>query len=76
MDKKALLRFSYSDRSRARLIILQKIKFYSGFLETTKINVAKGPKIILNKNQLKPDLFFPCAIPAFINDNVPHPTAY
>jgi len=44
--------------------------------EMTKKKVANGPKNIVSKNQLKPDLFFPCAIPAFINVSVPHPTAY
>jgi hypothetical protein len=39
----------------------------------TRNNVAIGPKSSEMRNQLRPLLFFPWAIPALINARLPHP---
>ena len=43
--------------------------------KATRNNVAIGPKSSEMRNQLRPLLFFPWAIPALINARLPHPIA-
>jgi len=50
--------------------------FEGSFSITRSMNVASGPRSNDRRNQAKPLRFFPCARPALISANVPHPTAY